>query len=100
MEPSDQDDTRHHNHDTSGPPTVTRCLHSADVAALRAIVDACLAGASDHSRTLVARAASALDDLRSELAEADRLIAGQQARLAELYELFAGWDGDSGSPQP
>ena len=33
-------------------------------------------------------AAQALDELRSELAHADRLIAEQQAGVAKLYELF------------
>ena len=86
-------DARRRNHDTSGPPTVPVCLEPAELVMLRSAIDACLAGADHHSRILVARAAQALDELRTELAHADRLIAEQQARIAGLYKLFTGWDG-------
>jgi hypothetical protein len=65
-----------------------------EMAALRAALDACLAGAGHHSRILVARAAEALDDLRDQLAYADSLVAEQQARIIGLYDLFTGREGD------
>ncbi len=85
-----------HHHETGGPVVVPGCLDPAEVLALRAAIGAFLARAGHHSRTLVARAAEALDDLRDELAHADRLIAEQQDRIAKLDHLFTGWEGDSG----
>jgi hypothetical protein len=41
----------------------------------------------------LAQAAHALDDLRAELAHADRLVAEQQTRIGTLYVLFTEWDG-------
>jgi hypothetical protein len=70
------------------------CFEPTEVAALQAAVDACLARAGHQSRTQVARAAEALDKLRAELADADALIAEQQARMGKIYELLRVWDGD------
>jgi hypothetical protein len=88
-------DARRRNDDTSSPPVLTVRLDPAELAALRAAIDAVLARAGDHSRILVAQAAEALDGLRAQLAHADNLIAEQQARFAELYKLFTGWEGAS-----
>jgi hypothetical protein len=38
----------------------------------------------------VARAAEALDELRTELTRVDRLLADQQVRIAKLYPLPSG----------
>ncbi len=66
----------------------------AEIAALRAAIDACLARAGHHARVRVARAAEALDDLRHQLGHTDRLIAEEQARIVKLYDLFTGPEGD------
>jgi hypothetical protein len=71
------------------------CLGPAEIAALRAAIDACFAGAAYHSRVLVARAAQALDELRAELAHADSLIAEQQSRIENFYELLTRWESVS-----
>jgi hypothetical protein len=68
-------DARRRNHDTSGLSTVPVCREPAELVMPRSAIDACLAGAGHHSRILVARAAQALDELRTELIHADRLIA-------------------------
>ena len=91
-----EDDARRRNHGDTGPPALAGFLDPAEVAGLRAAVDACLARAGRHSRILVARAAEALDDLREEFAHADSLIAEQQARIGKLYNLFTGSEGASG----
>jgi hypothetical protein len=57
-----EDDARRRNHDTSSPATVTVHLGPADLAALRAAIDAYLSRAGDHHARI----------------------------LQELYELFAG----------
>ena len=85
-------DVRRRNQDSSGLPAVGECLGPAEVAALRTAIDACSARAGHRSRILVAQAAEALDDLREELAQAERLIAEQQARIEKLYDLFTGWE--------
>ncbi len=85
-----------HDHETGGPVVVPGRLDPAEVVALRAAIGAFLARTGHHSRTLVARAAEALDDLRDELDHTDRLIAEQQDRIRKLYKLFTGWEGDSG----
>jgi hypothetical protein len=83
-------EARRRNHDSSGPPAV--CVDPPELAGLRGAVDAYLARAGDHSRSILARAAQALDELRAELAHADRLVAEEQARLERLYELCTAWD--------
>ena len=90
-----EDDAHRRDQDTSGTPAATVCLGPAELSALRAAIDACLVGAGHHSRILVARAGEALDDLREELAAAERLIAAQQARMKELYDLFTSPEADS-----
>jgi hypothetical protein len=85
-------DARRRNQDTSGSAV---CSDLLEFAALRTAIDGYLARAGRHARILVARAAQALDELRAELAQADRLVADQQARIGELYELLPG-DGRSG----
>ena len=79
-------DARHRNQDTSGPP--------AELAALQATIDAYVTRIGLCSRALVAQAAQALEELRTQLADADRLVGEQQARIADLYKLFTGEDGD------
>ena len=87
-------EARRRNHHASGSPAAAVLLAPVELAGLRAAVDAYLAGVGHRSRVLVARAAEALDELRAELAHADRVVAEQQARIGELYELFTGRDGD------
>jgi hypothetical protein len=86
-------EARRRNHDASGSPAPGVRLAPVELAALRTAIDVYLAGASHHSLALVAQAAEALDELRAELAHADRLVAEQQVRIGRLYELFTGRDG-------
>jgi hypothetical protein len=62
-----EDDARRRNHDPRGPAGAALCLTPAELAALRAVVDAYLVRASGHSRI-----------------------------LEELYEILTRGKGDSG----
>ena len=85
-------DARRRNHDTSGPPVVWP--DPPELAVLRTVIDRYVTRAARHSRILVAQAAQALDELRAELAHAERAIAEHQARIGQLYKLFPDPDAD------
>ena len=84
-----QAEARRRNHDTSGPAP---CLEPLDLPRLQPEPNTLLIRAEEEARSVLARVAQALDELRDALAHVDRLIAEQQRRLEKLYEPFTARD--------